>query len=151
GRSGAVSCAGLLGCCRGDGRDCGREWVGKELAAASFGGVGYAYCWGCLGGGDASWRAECAAGGRVSQPRSGVCVAVPLSAAGVYGAGECGDAVACSWRAAGGGTGQSAGVARRGWACVAGGAPVRRVERRRAATGEPGASAGDEPEAFAGG
>ena len=47
-------------------------------------------------------RVERAAGGGVSQPRGGICVAVPLSAAGVYGAGECGDAAAGAGRAEGG-------------------------------------------------
>ena len=38
---------------------------------------------------------ERAAGRRVSQSGDRLCVAVPLPAAGVYGAGECGDAAAC--------------------------------------------------------
>ena len=51
------------------------------------------------------------------QSGCGVCVAVSLSVAGVYGGGECGDAAAGAGGGAGGGAGEGAGSgwARWGW------------------------------------
>src|SRR5258708_190356 len=97
---------------------------------------------GCAGSGDGRGglvRGEPAefvygeAGGGVSQSGCGVCVAVPLSAAGVFCGGECCHAAAGARYETRGGVGEGQILAGRGGAGGSGFASLGRVERRGAA------------------